>query len=683
MTTASTAYEQHRARARNRQRSQTAQGQDIGAIPPVQDPDRRRQATRSLKAFCETYLATTFDRPWGTDHLEVIRKLQRVVEQGGLLTVAMPRGSGKSSLERAAALWAILTGRKRYVCLIAADDALAASAIKSIQTTLASSELLLADWPEAVYPIQALENETRRASGQRHHGQLTAIEWKADTLVMPTIPGSKASGATISTTGLTGSLRGQNRTLADGSTIRPDLVLIDDPQTTESAMSPSQTAKRWGMIMGDVLYLSGPGVEITGLAAVTVIAEDDLADRMLKSPEWQGTRHQMVYHWPHREDLWEKAREVREQGLKSEDNGKAFADFVRQNFEEMHEGSRVGWEHNYPPNKLSALHHAYDLRFRDEHAFWAECQNQPQTSQEAEQLTAADILAKTLHTKRGQPPLNTHTLTAFIDVHKAALYWTVMAWGDGFTGCVIDYGIWPEQKRRDVTLKAIKRTIARAVPGQGFEAQLYHALGQLSGQLLGRSYARENDAAELFVSRLLIDSAWGESTPVVRQFIRESPYRSTILPSFGKAVAPDNLPVSQYTTKPGDQLGQEWHKRTRGPQGAHILFDANWWKTFAHARLATPPGSPGCVSLYRGDERHHETFVAHLLAEVPAEKRGKDRGVNVWNATPNRDNHWWDCFVGCHVAASEQGITQVGHQARGKRKRVSFKEMQQRQRGNN
>ena len=38
-------------------------------------------------------------------------------------------------------------------------------------------------------------------------------------------------------------MRGQQHTLVDGSIIRPSLVLLDDPQTRDSARSVDQTRK--------------------------------------------------------------------------------------------------------------------------------------------------------------------------------------------------------------------------------------------------------------------------------------------------------------------------------------------------------------------------------------------------------------------------------------------------------
>ena len=74
---------------------------------------------------------------------------------------------------------------------------------------------------------------------------------------MPSIPDSKASGAIIKVAGITGRIRGMKYKRADGQTVRPSLVVLDDPQTDESARSLSQCATRErilaGAVLGDVL----------------------------------------------------------------------------------------------------------------------------------------------------------------------------------------------------------------------------------------------------------------------------------------------------------------------------------------------------------------------------------------------------------------------------------------------
>lgn len=131
-----------------------------------------------------------------------------------------------------------------FVCLIGSDEGHACDMLNSIKTELDSNEMLLADFPEVCFPIQALDGISNRAGGQLFKGKRTQIGWTAKEIVLPTIEGSSASGAIIKVAGLTGRIRGMKFKRPDGRTVRPSLVLLDDPQTDESARSLSQCANR-------------------------------------------------------------------------------------------------------------------------------------------------------------------------------------------------------------------------------------------------------------------------------------------------------------------------------------------------------------------------------------------------------------------------------------------------------
>jgi len=115
----------------------------------------------------------------------------------------------------------------------------------------------------------------------------------------------------------------------------------------------------------------------------------------------------------------------------------------------------------------------------------------------------------------------------------------------------------------------------------------------------------------------------------------------------------------------------------------HVIYDTNYWKSFIHARLATAMGDKGCLSLFGDSPERHRLLGEHLTAEYRVRTEGRGRSVDEWKMRPQRgDNHWFDCLVGCAVAASMQGAVLLGMQsvAVPKRKRVSFSEMQKRRR---
>lgn len=686
---AAQSYEEQKRRQAERNAEAVRSGQDIGQMPTIVDPERKVRAEASFQAFCETYFAEVFYFPWSPDHRRVIEKIERAVLSGGLFAMAMPRGSGKTVLCQTAVLWSALIGATPFVTLIAASAERSRDLLENIKTWLETNELLYEDWPEVVHPIWQLERITNRQKGQKYQGEPTRIEWASDKIVLPTIRGSKASGVVVSSSGMKGSdIRGQNHARPDGQVVRPQLVMVDDPQTTESAWSPSQSQRREAILAGDVLGMAGPGKKIAGLMACTVIRPGDMADNILdrqKHPEWQGERTKLVYTFPTNEKLWAKYAEIRADSLRNDGDGSEATEFYRESREAMDAGAVIAWPERHNVDELSAIQHAMNLRLRDEAAFFAEYQNEPVVETEGEEmLTAEQIAGKVNGYAKGVPPLGAPHVTMFVDVQQKALFWLTAAWEDNFTGYVLDYGTWPDQQRTYFTLRDMRRTLAKATPGAGLEGAIYAGLERLCDERIGRVYRRE-DGMEMKIDRVLIDANWGQSTDVVYQFCRQSKHAGMILPSHGRYVGASSIPFSDYRRKRGDRVGHHWRipSTTGKRQVRHVLIDTNYWKSFVHARLAVAMGDPSCLSLFGRDEKAHLLMSEHLTAEFRVKTMARDRTVDEWKLRATRpDNHWFDCLVGSAVAASIQGATlsSLATHVAAPRKRIQLSSLQRERR---
>lgn len=395
------------ARLRNALLSQS--GRDIGEIPAVVNPERKEQARLSFRFFCETYFPQTFHLKWSADHLKVIAKIEKAVVEGGLFALAMPRGSGKTTLAECACIWSILFGHRDFVALIGASEAHAEEMLDAIKSELENNDLLLEDFPEAVYPVQCLEGIANRCAGQLHQGQRTFIAWTAKEIVLPTIAGSKASAAMVKVAGLTGRVRGMKYKRPDGKSVRPSLVVLDDPQTDESARSPSQCAQRESILAGAILGLAGPGRKISGILPCTVIQPGDMADRILDRnlhPQWQGERTRMVYSFPTNEKLWQQYAQIRNESLRNDLGIADATEFYRLHRAEMDAGSKAAWPERFNPDELSAIQHAMNLKLDDERSFMAEYQNEPlvELGLGADLLTAEQICQRFNRLERGHAP---------------------------------------------------------------------------------------------------------------------------------------------------------------------------------------------------------------------------------------------------------------------------------------
>lgn len=669
--------------ARRRSTEQTARGQDIGSIPAVEDWRRRTRTTNHFSVFCKTYGGPAFSLPWSDYHKRAADRIEQAVCDGGLFAFAMPRGSGKTTLCHWGILWAILTGRCPYVLLVGATETTAEKRLKDLKATLQNNDLLLADYPEAVYPIRKLGRSARKAEGQKHHTRPTAIGWLQKSIVFPTItldPGegpnrgksqmlSETSGSIIEVAGITGEIRGLRHELENGEVIRPSLAICDDPQTRESAKSRQQSEDREAVIAGDVAYLCGPEHPIAVVMPCTVVYRNDLADRMLNRqeyPEWHGERTKMVESWPSDQKLWDKYAEIRRADFLGGGNGSAATKFYRANRKAMDAGAVVTWPQRFNRDELSAIQHAVNLKLRNPAAFQAECQNEPiDEAANTARLTVEHLATKLTGLDSGRVPKLCQHLTAYIDVHKEILYWVVSAWSNDFGGGPIAYGTYPDQPVAYFAQGNPPVEMSRLHPGDEF-AVISASLGVCAGNLLSREFPRE-DGAPMRIERLLIDTQYKRD--VVQTFCRRHPHAAILLPAVGGAIGAKKKPFEDYQPEPG--LG--FHNVLRTKTGErHLWIDTLWWKTFAESRLCLPPKSIGGWEIPGKDASRHRLFFDHLTAERGTEVTANGRTVREWDVLPNRDNHWWDCLVGSAAAASLLGIRPSGLEPTRTRRRVSL-----------
>lgn len=634
-------YESNLRRNREARRRDTKAGQDIGPIPPVRNWERRLACRDNLELFLRTYLHRQFYLDFCDDHRKVIRKADVAVIQGGLFAVAMPRGSGKTEITKGAALKAVLYGQRRFVLLIGATGPAAHDELLGgLKSCLDSPELfpeLLEDFPEVVFPIVALDGSIRKQGGQHSGGTPTQLDFSTGVVDLPIVPPGNwidgktlgpapSAGAKIRATSITGRVRGFNL-----GGLRPDLVVADDPQTDESARSPSGNEKVERILGRAVIGLAGPDKTIAGLMPCTVIEPGDAIDRILNHdlhPEWDSERTKMLYAFPsliverngRRVDVakehWERYREIKHsynpnlgEGEKLRAQTQA-TEYYIEHHEEMSAGAVVAWPQRCGKDQVDGLQRAMDFWLQDKAAFAAEAQNDPLPVQLGDQveLTALEIAGRLSKSPRHVPPVGAAKLTAFVDVQQRLLYYAVCAWADDFTGWVLDYGSYPDQGRGYFTLSDASRTLDR-LPGleaKGIEAQIYGGLGALCKDILGKTW--KGGGVDHAIQRCLIDS--GFQTKVIYSFCRSSDYKNILTPSKGSGVGPAAKSLTDHDRQPNEKQGLEWYalpaKESRGLRLLH--YDSNFWKSFIMARLAIPPGGRGNLTLFGEDLHAHRMF---------------------------------------------------------------------------
>ena len=572
---------------------------------------------------------------------------------GGKTSLAMPRGTGKTTIALCIAIWALVHGHLRFLVIVAANKKEAKKILDAIKDQLRQNKLLAEDFPEVVYPIQQLKGTALLARGQLHLGEPTNITWTAEEIVFPTISGSRVSGARVVTVGINGAIRGKNADMPDGSTARPDMVIIDDPQSEKTAASLTMSEKIEEIINKTINGLGESGTRLSQIMCCTVIREGDVADRYLSHdiyPQWHGMRYKLLDAMPENTALWDEYADLRR------DNEKKATAFYKKNRKEMDKGAISSWEDCFDSRcEVSALQAGMNLYIDDPISFSSEQQNAPIRPGVGTVMADAKTIRRRLNgLDRGLVPANAEALTAMIDVHDDILYWAVTAWSGDFTGWVIDYGTFPEQsrsyfKKTDRSLHTMPQQYKGRKP-----AIIAQGVEFLANDLMGRMWEVENDPAAIMqIDKLLVDSRYMHKA--IETAMRQL-RKSNIKPSLGVGVSAKTSPINQWPKKDGRKFGDYWIEDKPAKRSHRtVTMDVNYWKGQVHDSFNMQVGDVGSLSFFGKQPERHRMFSEHCNAEIVQFVSAKFEAYE-WTPKPDIDNHYFDCIVGCMVAASHTGI---------------------------
>lgn len=619
----------------------------------VESPDRIA-ATASFKRFIQTYIAHRFISPFSADHLKALERMEIAIRTGGQFAQSAPRGDGKTERTIAAVLWALLCGHRRYIVVVGADLQAAKGILAEIEQELADNDLFARDWPEVCLPIRlAFDRPNRSKYLMFDAGLPCRLECKTSKLVLPCHPSAPQGigGSVVEARGLTAGLRGMRHTTADGLTLRPDLAIIDDPQTDESADSVDQCDTREGLITSAVLGMAGPRSKIAAICNATVIRRNDLADRLLdqkKHPEWRGVRFKFLYEWPKRRDLWDLYMEMRREGHRNGDNGAKAAEFYLANRAEMDAGARVSWEHRYRDGEHSAIQCAFNIiADRGEASFMSEYQNEPVEDRNGIwRLTSEKVMANTNGLARGVVPADANTLTLGVDVNIThGINWVVTAWTSEAVGAVIDYGRFPNG---DSPLWSEKS-------GHTEEQAIFGGItAVLDDVLFNRQYTREGTKERVWMSAAGVDCGYKLETVF-----------SAVKAARGKYGAVQLFPIrgvggKGYWPRQAVRKGDGWHVAPYGTSLTKTLFhNSDLWRERTQRAYLLPPGCPGgSLGLWGSKPAAHEAYAREICSERIVDILHSDRLalVYVWFHEPGIPNDKLDATTYATVAAGFAGI---------------------------
>ena len=639
---------------------------------------RRRVYERDIVRWLKYYFAEVFTNEPTPQQRKMAEAILHAARFGGDQAIAAPRGDGKTTITECVVVYCVLMNLLSFPLILAATGPDAERILANIKGHLEDNDRLLEDYNEVCGPIRELDGLPNRANGQLVKGKIgtqgigecrTRIKWAGRHIHLPIIKAkhSRAQGAIIATRGLDAAVRGIKY-----GTRRPDLAVIDDPETREmtESLDGRQRDKLQRKIDQDVVGLAGPNKRLARVMLTTLMRRDCVSALYTdqdKKPSWHGVRFRMVQSWPSRTDLWEEyiARRQTDQHAGDKFSRGAHAYYLEHRAA-MDDGVIVGNPWRFVSDKLpdgtqlqvSTIQYVYDL-IADIglDSFNTEYQNDPpeETGPIESGITAHRVQMQVSGYPRKMVPPGCTVITQGIDVGKFNLHWVVRAWKPDATGYVIDYGV---QEVHGTTVGSdygVDVAIARAIKARmsACHEEPYCTAG---GEIMSVDLT-------LIDSHYRTDAVYGVCKGLglsVKPAMGIGAQTGPIRPQF-------RAPVRNTTDR---QAGDGWFQaRQRG--GVWLVnMDTNRWKTWEHDRWMTATDQPGTLFMWgepggtrmSDDQKQHHAYAHHIVAEVEVETVRKGVLVREWKAKSD-NNHWLDASYMSDVAANMKGIRLVGSRA--------------------
>jgi len=258
-------------------------------------------------------------------------------------------------------------------------------------------------------------------------------------------------------------------------------------------------------------------------------------------------------------------------------------------------------------------------------------------------LEASALTERMIDLPRGVVPASAEWLTAGVDLGKYLIHWILVAWSEGATGHIVDYG------RTEV-----------ATDDLGVEQATLVALRELRSMVCDGWPIGMAEGEAMMPAEVWIDA--GYMTPVVYAFCKEadSPFR----PAIGRGAAQHFHQRYNQPTRAGAmvrKIGEGYHLSHIHPEHIEVVeVNADHWKSWVHQRLSTPMGQSGAMTLFQAAPQEHLALTKHLTAETKTEEFVAGRGViEKWERL-RRQNHWFDALYNACAAAHLSGVRLAG-----------------------
>ena len=630
-----------------------ARGRELGEIPNIANPLRRLAAHMSLLEFGLSYFMgpdKMLKRPPSPRMVRFVRALQETIEHGGNRHVRWPRGKGKSTWLKIAAIWAQVEGYRHFVVIIAATKPMAEVAVDEIWKFCTEDPDFAADYPEFAKPLADVALTPQRCRVQTYKGVKTHICENARYsykrfAILQNFP---QTGGIIAARGADQAIRGLN---IDSN--RPDFLFLDDPQTDEDAKSTGsggRVDKIEARIQGALQGLGETNKTIAAVMASTPIEPNDISERYSdpeRHGEWLTTTETLVVRFGPKDWITAYLREVAKDNAAHDVLLTRSRAFYNAHRAEIEQGVEMMDDQDFDPMlEVSAYQHALNrLHIMKAKAFYAECQMKPTAAQGVFKLAADKVSAQINGFPLGTvPPQCDRHIIAFCDVNDiVGLRWEIMAFGAGRVTATLAYGRYPAEGR----------LYPEGTPLAAIPAFLKPAMRTVASAIRDATFVR--GAEELHVSALCFDGGWQTETvanvctelsalggmPVVWSKGFDSRHYSRSLHERAKATE-------------GCRAAEECHTWLTA-NGRYLAYNADYWREVSQSSFLAPPLAPSSSSLWGSDAAIHFDFASEVAAEELEAKVSDVRYGDIWKWKVTGPNHYGDSHSGCMVFGAIRG----------------------------
>lgn len=622
--------------------------QELDAALQNVDHQRREQGTRTFIDFVHTYcIGLMIDDPPSEKFVEALKEMEFALSNSTPYNIELPRGSGKTSAAEMFILYLLATGQKKFAVIVSQNGRSAANILKDIWRPIMEKDTAFAqDFPELCAPFQLTNGSFRRR--QLYKGVSTEIEKNASIIHFARLVDNNGvelptSGSVVTTRGISSGVRG----LKVGK-LRPDLVLLDDIQTSESASNLEQVQKLKDIINKDIMNLSAKG-KLTVIMTSTPIMPDDLCDSIEHDIAWKTTKYKAMIRFPHDylkdDSLWKRYFQLFDSENVNNDTHQKSLQFYKENRDAMDDGAIL-----FNPNRFKQSDgHISGLQALMEKmhtigmaAFMSEYQMQPMKMSYTLDITPNQVASRIGQHHKLQVPDGYILTVCGIDINSSyGLTYTITSFKRDMTAAVIYHSIF-------------KSAIDNKLSDAAYSQALYDVLVQV---------CREIKDLGVKIDGVAIDCG-GKQWDAVCQFCKVS-MQLVGLPCCGFAGRASNIFNPYVRTRLRNAIGRtvlcgnaEEHVKS-GAGYKYVFFDADMYKEAAQRAFLSEVGACGSCSLYIAPKDEHSEFALQMCNEKLLAVQHKQTGQDIYHWKTKEPHDFLDTMAMCYAVAAQQGLTSV------------------------